>query len=221
MTPPCEWDVYLVTDRSFSKGRSTLEIVIAAVEGGISVVQLREKDLNTRDFYEEGMRIRDFLRNRGVPLIVNDRLDIALALDADGVHLGQKDLPAKVARTILGPERIIGLSVETPAHVDEHAVKYADYLAVSPIFATGTKIDTGAPWGLDGLAQARSMTDLPLVAIGSMKVENARDVVIAGADCVAVVTAIVSAADPARATRALVAEVRSGKDARRALTCGL
>ncbi len=217
MTHPSAWDVYLVTDRSFSKERSTLEIVMAAVEGGISVVQLREKDLEARDFYEEGMKIRDFLRTCRVPLIVNDRLDIALALEADGVHLGQKDLPVKVARSILGPERIIGVSVEKPADIDEHAVMYADYLAISPVFATGTKTDTGSPWGLAGLSRARCLTELPLVAIGSMKVENAREVVIAGADCVAVVTAIVSADDPAEATRRLVVQVRSGKAARSAL----
>ena len=129
----------------------------------------------------------------------------------------KKDLPVKVARSILGPARIIGVSVEKPADIDEHAVAYADYLAVSPIFATGTKTDTAAPWGLDGLARARGMTELPLVAIGSMKEENAREVVIAGADCVAVVTAIVSADDPAEATRRLVAEVRSGKASRSSL----
>jgi len=218
MTHPTAWDVYLVTDRAFSKDRSTLEIVMAAVEGGISVVQLREKDLEARDFYEEGMKIRAFLRSRKVPLIVNDRLDIALAIDADGVHLGQKDLPVKVARSILGPKRTIGLSVEKPADIDEHAVMYANYLAISPVFATGTKIDAAAPWGLAGLAQARSMTELPLVAIGSMKVAHARDVVIAGADCVAVVTAITAADDPARATRNLVGEVRSGKAVRSTLT---
>ncbi len=214
MTPPLAWDVYLVTDRSFSKNRSTLEIVVAAVEGGISVVQLREKDLETKDFYEEGMKIRKFLRDRKVPLIVNDRLDIALAIDADGIHLGQKDLPVKVARSILGPDRIIGVSVEKPADIDKHAVMYADYLAVSPVFATGTKTDTAAPWGLAGVTQARSITELPLVAIGSMKIDNAREVVMAGADCVAVVTAIVSADDPAEATRRLVCEVRAAKATR-------
>jgi thiamine-phosphate pyrophosphorylase len=215
MTHPSAWDVYLVTDRAFSRARSTLEIVAAAVEGGVSVIQLREKHLQTRDFYEEGTKIRDFLRDCGTPLIVNDRLDIALAINADGVHLGQKDLPVRVARSILGPGRIIGLSVETPADINEDAVNYADYLAVSPVFATGTKADTGSPWGLEGLARARCMTDLPLVAIGSIKLENAREVVIAGADCVAVVTAIVSADDPAEAALKLAAEVRAAKDARR------
>jgi len=217
MTHPSSWDVYLVTDRAFSRERSTLEIVAAAVEGGVSVIQLREKDLDARAFYEEGMKIRDFLRNCKVPLIVNDRLDIALAIDADGVHIGQKDLPVRVARSILGPDRIIGLSVGKPADIDECSVMYADYLAMSPVFATGTKADTGAPWGLAGLAQARGMTGLPLVAIGSVKTENAREVIMAGADSVAVVTAIVSAENPVEATRRLVAEVQAAKAIRTAL----
>jgi thiamine-phosphate pyrophosphorylase len=215
MNHPREWNVYLVTDRSFSRGRSTLDIVTAAVEGGVSAVQLREKELDSRAFYEEGMKIRDFLRDCRVPLIVNDRLDIALAINADGVHIGQKDLPVKVARRILGPGFIIGVSVEGIADIGRHALEYADYLAVSPVFATGTKTDIATPWGLDGLRKVRGMTDLPLVAIGSMKAENAREVAIAGADCVAVVTAIVSADDPAVAARQLVMEVRAGKLARK------
>jgi thiamine-phosphate pyrophosphorylase len=215
MTHPRAWDVYLVTDRSFSRQRSTLDIVKAAVEGGVSVVQLREKDLGSRSFYEEGMKIRDFLWDCRIPLIVNDRLDIALALNADGVHLGQSDLPVNVARRILGPDCLIGISVEKLADIDEEAMEHADYLALSPIFVTSTKTDTAAPWGLEGLNVVRGMTDLPLVAIGSMKRENAREVVIAGADCVAVITAITSADDPADATRRLVSEVRQAKLARK------
>jgi thiamine-phosphate pyrophosphorylase len=211
----CAWDVYLVTDRSFAGGRSTRDIVEAAVKGGISAVQLREKNLDALDFYEEGLKIREFLRSNGVPLIINDRIDIALALDADGVHLGQKDLPIEVARKILGENRIIGLSVGIPEHISDKAVQYADYLGISPVFFTSTKPDEPRQWGFEGLKQVRAMTDLPLVAIGSIKRDNAREVVLAGADCVAVVTAIVSADDPASATAALVEEVRSGKRVRK------
>lgn len=208
------WDVYLVTDQGLSKGRSTLEIVEAAVEGGASVIQLREKELSTARFFEEGVKIRHFLRSRGVPLIINDRIDIALALDADGVHVGQSDMPVDIARRILGSEKIVGLSVEKPEQINPEAEKYADYLAVSPVFFTGTKEDIATPWGLEGLRQARSMTHLPLVAIGSIKRENAREVTIAGADCVAVVSGIVSADDPAAATQELLREVREGKRVR-------
>lgn len=211
MNDPASWEIYLVTDRAFSKGRSTLKMVEAAVAGGISAVQLREKDLGTRDFYEEGLSIRDFLRSSGVPLIINDRIDLALALDADGVHLGQSDMPAHVARRILGPDRLIGVSVEKPEHINDVAESSANYLGISPIFLTSTKPELDSSWGLEGIRQARSMTKLPLVAIGSIKRENAADVIRAGADCVAVVTAIVAADDPCEATRLLLEEVRAGK----------
>lgn len=211
MKDPASWEIYLVTDRAFSRGRSTLEIVEAAVAGGVSAVQLREKDLDTREFYEEGLRIRDFLRSSGVPLIINDRIDLALALDADGVHLGQGDMPVNVARRILGPDRVIGLSVEKLAQINDGAVADANYLGISPVFLTGTKPELDTSWGLEGIRVARSLTDLPLVAIGSIKQENAADVIRAGADCVAVVTAIVAANDPREATRLLLDEVRARK----------
>ncbi len=211
MKDPASWEVYLVTDRFFSMGRSTLEIVEAAVAGGVSAVQLREKELEVRDFYEEGLRIRDFLRSNGVPLIINDLIDVALALDADGVHLGQSDMPVSVARRILGPDRVIGVSVEKVEHINDDAVAYANYLGISPIFLTSTKPELDTSWGLEGIRRVRYLTDLPLVAIGSIKQENAADVIRAGADCVAVVTAIVAADDPREATRLLLEEVRAGK----------
>lgn len=211
MSHPSRWEVYLVTDRSLSRGRSNREIVEAAIRGGVSVVQLREKGLETRLFYEEGLKIRDLLKSAGVPLIINDRIDLALALGADGVHLGQNDMPVEIARSILGPDRIIGLSVETPSHVTEKAISSIDYLAVSPVFLTDTKAELKKAWGLEGLRKVRAMTTLPVVAIGSIKQENARQVVRAGADSVAVVTAIVSTDDPEQATRSLVTEVRLGR----------
>jgi thiamine-phosphate pyrophosphorylase len=177
----------------------------------VSAVQLREKDLETRAFYEEGLRIRDLLHSTGVSLIINDRIDLALALDADGVHLGQEDMPIKIARKILGPDRIIGISVNTPDQIDEESASMANYLAISPVFFTATKSDITEPWGLEGVKKARTMTDLPLVAIGSIKKENSREVVAAGADCVAVVTAITAADDPEQATRDLLEQVCEGK----------
>ncbi|MGB6064190.1 MAG: thiamine phosphate synthase [Desulfomonilaceae bacterium] len=223
MNAPSSWETYLVTDRTVSRGRSTLEIVMAAAAGGISAVQLRAKELSTRILYEEALKIRDFLRSSRTPLIVNDRVDLALALDADGVHLGQNDIPVKIARRILGPDRTIGLSVEQPTQINDEAETYADYLGISPIFLTSTKPELNSAWGLEGLRQARAMTGLPLVAIGSIKLENAREVISAGADCVAVVTAIVAADDPAEATRLLLSEVKAGKrdrsEALRQLRC--
>jgi thiamine-phosphate pyrophosphorylase len=211
MRDPSTWDVYLVTDRGLSRGRSTLEIVQAAVRGGVSVVQLREKEVGTRRFYEEGLTIREHLRSSGIPLIINDRIDLTLALDAEGVHLGQDDMPADIARRILGPEKIIGISVNDLSDINRQAHEYADYLAVSPVFFTATKEDLTTPWGIDGIKRVRSMTHLPIVAIGSIKRDNAHDVIMAGGDCVAVVSAIVSADDPEDATRLLLSEVRSAK----------
>jgi len=214
MINPSTWDVYLVTDRGLAKGRTTLEIVQAAVKGGVSAVQLREKNVQTRLFYEEGLKIRDFLRGKGIPLIINDRLDIALALDADGVHVGADDMPVQIAREILGAHKIIGLSVNQPSEMNEDAAKFADYLGISPVFSTTTKLDLLAPWGLEGVNKACGITDLPLVGIGGIDATNAADVIKAGADCVAVVSGIVSAEDPTLATRRLVAQVRAGKASR-------
>ncbi|MEW6352002.1 MAG: thiamine phosphate synthase [Thermodesulfobacteriota bacterium] len=208
---PSDWDVYLVTDRSLLSGRSLLSVVHAAVEGGVSVVQLREKILPTRAFYEQGIEIRDYLRSRGIPLLINDRIDIALALDADGVHLGRDDMPPEIARRLMGPDRIIGLSVNEPAHLTEGTARCADYLAVSPVFFTPTKEDITTPWELEGLRRARALTDMPLVAIGGIKRANSRQVTEWGADCVAVVSEIMAAEDPREASRALVEEVREGK----------
>jgi thiamine-phosphate pyrophosphorylase len=221
MTDPSTWEVYLVTDRALSRGRSTREIVEAAVRGGVSVVQLREKDLNTRKFLEEGRGIRRFLKDAGVPLIINDRIDIALALDAEGVHLGQSDMPADIARKLLGPGRIVGLSVEEPGHITSDEAAYADYLGISPVFLTPTKTDLEKGWGLEGLRKARAMTGLPLVAIGSVKQENARNVMEAGADCIAVVTAITAADNPEQATRRLLKEVRAAKQDSKAKMAGI
>lgn len=209
------WEVYLVTDRRYSIGRSTAQIVEAAVRGGVSVVQLREKDLNTRDFLLEGLQIRDLLGRAGVPLIINDRIDVVLALDADGVHLGPSDMPLPEARKILGPRRIIGFSAEKQEHLQPSLAQWVDYFAISPVFFTQTKDDIVEPWGLEGLQKARRLTGAHLVAIGGVKHENAGQVVESGADSVAVITAITAADDPELATRDLVAAVRSAKSRKR------
>lgn len=214
MKLPAEWDVYLVTDRAFSRGRTTLDIVTAASRGGISAVQLREKELSTREFLQEGLLLKEILAAYQVPFIINDRIDIALALDADGVHLGQKDMPVTLARKLLGPQKIVGLSINTLEEIDEEAFAYADYLAISPVFFTSTKADISRPWGLEGIHTARALTHLPLVGIGGINLENAQEVTAAGIDCVAVVTAITSADDPENATRELLMQVQEGKKIR-------
>jgi thiamine-phosphate pyrophosphorylase len=193
--------LYLVTDQASLRGRSLLDVVRGAVQGGVSCVQLREKSLNTRDFVTQALAIKALLDPLGVPLVINDRIDVALACQAQGVHLGQSDMPVTMARQMLPPDVFIGLSVENLGDVARAAGQAVDYLGVSPVFATPTKTDTALPWGLAGLRQVRALTDLPLVAIGGIHLTNAADVLMAGADGLAVVSAICSADDPAVAAR--------------------
>ena len=196
--------LYLVTDQTCAGGRTLPDVVAAAVQGGVTCVQLREKQLNTRDFFAQAFALRELLAPHGVPLVINDRIDVALACGAQGVHLGQSDMPVLQARRLLPPEVFIGWSVETIDDVVRSASLPVDYLGVSPIHITPTKADTQAPWGLEGLRKVRSLTSLPLVAIGGVHIGNARQVLLAGADGLAVVSALCAAPDP----RAAAAELR-------------
>ena len=202
-TENIDYSLYLVTDRGLARGRSTLEIVSAAVQGGATVVQLREKDCSTRDFIKQALSIKEFLKDRGVPLIINDRVDVAQAIEADGVHLGQTDMSLEIAKKILGDLMIIGISAESLEDAIEAEKGGADYLGVSPIYATPTKTDTAAPLGLAGLQEIRKAVKLPLVGIGGLNRDNATEVIRNGADGVAVVSAIVAADDPEAAAREL------------------
>jgi thiamine-phosphate pyrophosphorylase len=208
-----DYSLYLVTDRGLSRGRSTMAIVSAAVAGGVTVVQLREKSAETREFVQEAMAIRGFLEERQIPLIINDRIDVALAVKADGVHLGQKDMPIELARNIVGPEMILGISAESVADAVAAQQAGADYLGVSPIYATPTKTDTAPALGLEGLQQIRASVTLPLVGIGGLNAGNAARVIEHGADGVAVVSAIVSADNPAAAARELSGILTAAKAA--------
>ena len=202
-----DYSLYLVTDRNLSRGRSTLEIVRAAVRGGVSCVQLREKTCSTREFIEEALKLKAFLDSSGVALIINDRVDVALAVAADGVHLGQSDMPLAAARSIVGDSMVIGISAESMRDAVEAESGGADYLGVSPIFATPTKTDTAAPLGLAGLQAIRRAVKIPLVGIGGLNRSNAAEVVRSGADGVAVVSAIVAAEDSEQAARDLTREI--------------
>ena len=191
-----DYSLYLVTDRGLARGRSTLDIVQAAVYGGVTCVQLREKDCSTLEFIEQALAIKNFLNAREVPLIINDRLDVVLAAGADGVHLGQSDMPLETARKIAGRSMLIGISAESVQDAVEAEKGGADYLGVSPIYATPTKSDTAPPLGLAGLREIRNRVKIPLVAIGGLNKFNAAEVIRHGADGVAVVSAIVAADDP-------------------------
>lgn len=195
--------LYLVTDRGLCGRKSLEDVVLQAVKGGVSCVQLREKDISTRLFVSEAQSIMRLLEPYKVPLIINDRIDVALACGADGVHIGQDDMPYAIARKLLGPKAIIGLSVETWADVEESRELDVDYIGVSPVFETPTKTDTRGAWGLDGLAKIKKFSRHPLVAIGGLNESNVRETILTGADSVAVVSAICAASDPEAAARKL------------------
>jgi len=195
--------LYLVTDRDLCSGHPLEEVVLTAVRGGAACVQLREKNLPTRAFVEEAMRIKALLAPFDVPLIINDRIDVALAIGAEGVHIGQEDMPYPLARRILGSRVIIGLSVETWEDVELAEQWDVDYLGISPVFETPTKTDTKGSWGLAGIAKIRAYSRHPLVAIGGLNAANAGAVMQAGANGIAVVSAICSAPDPFLAAQEL------------------
>ena len=210
-----DYSVYVVTDRSLSRGRTTFDVVREAVDGGATCVQLREKQAGTREFLAEARALSPWLRNRNVPLFINDRVDIALAVEADGVHLGQQDMPIADARRLGPPSWIIGVSAESVEDAVRAEREGADYIGVSPVFATPTKTDTARPLGLEGLREMRAAVRIPLVAIGGIHLGNAREVVRAGADGLAVVSAIVSADSPREAAAALRREIDFEKGVRR------
>ncbi|MDY6881054.1 MAG: thiamine phosphate synthase [Desulfatiglans sp.] len=198
-----DYSLYLVTDRTLSRQRSLESIVEAAVRGGVTCVQLREKDCDTRDFIEQALSIHGFLKRKKIPMIINDRIDVAMAVKAEGVHLGQSDMPLAMARSIVKDSMLIGISAESFEDAVEAEKGGADYIGVSPIFATPTKTDTAEPLGLAGLRRIRQAVKIPLVGIGGLNIENASDIMRCGGDGVAVVSAIVSADDPEEAARAL------------------
>lgn len=203
MSRPADWRLYLVTDRRLAGQRALEEVVLAAVRGGVTAVQLREKEATTREFVDLAWRMKDLLRPFSVPLIINDRVDVALAAGADGVHVGQQDMAFTDVRRVAGAGFLVGLSVETMEQALAAEELDADYLGVSPIFSTPTKPDTGEAWGLEGLATLRRRSRHVLVAIGGINSANARDAVRAGADGIAVVSAICAAYDPEAAAREL------------------
>lgn len=198
-----DYGLCFVTDRRLSGARPLEGVVRAALRGGVTVVQLREKECETGEFVELASRLKSDPALAGVPLIINDRVDVALAAGADGVHLGQSDTDWREARALLGPGAIIGLSVETMEQAKQAEDLDVDYLGVSPIFPTPTKTDTTTSWGIEGLASLRAVSRHVLVAIGGINAANAGQVMSAGADGIAVVSAICDAQDPEGAAREL------------------
>ena len=195
--------LYLVTDRDLSLGRSLEKVVSETVAGGVTIVQLREKEASTGEFIALARRLMKLLKPLNIPLIINDRVDVALVVDADGVHIGQSDMSYEDARRLLGPDKIIGLSVESLKDIEIANTLDVDYIGISPVYGTPTKTDTAEPFGIDGLRKAVAMSVHPTVAIGGMNASTIADVIKTGTDGVAVVSAICSAPSPRDAAREL------------------
>jgi len=209
---PRLWRLYVITDEMNSRGRSHVQVAEAAILGGADVLQLRDKEASGAMYYRVALRLRELTRDAKIPFIVNDRLDIALAVDADGAHVGRDDVPASVARVLLGSGKILGVSVDSVEEAVRAERDGADYLGVGPVFeARGTKPDAGNPLGIDLIGKIRRHCRLPIVAIGGINAENAGKVLDAGADAAAVISAIVGADDIPRATRRLK-RIVSGAD---------
>lgn len=195
--------LYLCTDRILALGRPIEEAVQQAIAGGTTMIQLREKEAATREFYDIALRIRQITTAAHVPLVINDRLDIALAVGADGLHIGQSDMPLAVARRLVGASMFIGVSASTVEQALAAEQQGADYLGVGAVFPTGSKADAGDAIGLAGLGEIASAVRIPLVAIGGVNAANAAEVMRQGVAGISVISAILSQPDIPDAARAL------------------
>ncbi|OEF51332.1 thiamine-phosphate diphosphorylase [Enterovibrio norvegicus] len=203
---PNPYRLYLVTDDN--QDLDTLKRVVKdAVAGGVTMVQVREKSGDVRRFIARAAAVKAILAGTGVPLIINDRVDVALAVDADGVHLGQSDMPAEFARALIGENKLLGLSIETEQQLFDAESLPVDYLGLSAIFATPTKTNIKKEWGIDGLAHAVKQSAYPIVAIGGLNASNLDDVIATGASGIALVSAICHADSPKEAANALMQQL--------------
>ncbi len=198
-----DWTLYVVTDSRLVGQRPLVEVVAAAIRGGARVIQYREKNLNTRQMVESAEALLRVCRRMEAVFLVNDRLDVALAVDADGVHLGRNDMPVPIARKLLGSSKLLGVSVQDAAAMDQAASAGADYLSLSPVFATPTKPDHEEPLGLEMVTALAARSPLPVVAIGGINHTNAADVMRTGVQGVCVISAVLAAPDPEQAAREL------------------
>ena len=210
MSGRLDLSVYVILDRDFTAGRPLAAIARAAIRGGATALQLRDKSGDIRRFYADAMELLAIARAAGVPLIINDRVDIALAVDADGVRVGEDDLPVAATRRLVGPDRFVGASAGSVAAARAAIAAGADHLGVGPVYeARATKSDAGPPVGLTLVREIASFSPLPIVGIGGITAENAGAVIAAGAAGVAVISAIGLAPDVEAATRTLAREVLS------------
>ncbi|GAB4557800.1 MAG: thiamine phosphate synthase [Anaerolineae bacterium] len=195
--------LYVILDTAQLRGRSCAELAEAIIEGGATVLQLRAKAATTREMIDLGRAVLQVTRRAGIPLIINDRVDVALAIGADGVHVGPDDMPAPLARQLLGSERILGVSAGTVEEAKQAEADGATYLGVGDVYGTRSKPDAGVPIGIEGLRQIAQAVRIPVVGIGGITADNAAAVLEAGAHGIAVISAVMGAIDPLVATRNL------------------
>ncbi len=202
MSCKADYTLYLVTDRGLMSTGTLEEAVEQALAGGCTMVQLREKELPAREFYQSALRVREITKRHGVPLIVNDRVDVAMAAGADGVHVGQGDLPAREARRLIGPGKLLGVSVANEAEALRAVSDGADYLGVGAMYPTDTKTDTREVT-MEELVHIRRAVSVPIVVIGGINERTAPDFAGTGIDGLAVVSAVIAQPDIAAASRRL------------------
>ncbi|MEJ5102147.1 thiamine phosphate synthase [Chryseobacterium sp. MYb328] len=202
------YSLYLVISEADCMGKNFLKVAEQAILGGVDMIQLREKNDSTEVFLQKALQLIEITDKYGVPLIINDNITVTEKVNSAGIHVGNSDAtPQDLRQRPLINNKIIGYSIEHLAQLDNEQTAAADYLGISPVFKTKTKTDTVIEWGLEGITQIRQITKKPLVAIGNIHLENARAVISAGADCLAVVSAICSAADPQKAAYELKNEI--------------
>lgn len=197
-----DYALYLVTDRNILGNKDLYISIEQAIQGGVSLIQLREKNTTTREFYDLALKVKKITDKYNTPLIINDRLDIALAIDADGLHIGPDDIPINVARKLLGPDKILGASTSSLNEALEAQSQGADYLGVGAMFPTKTKKDTESV-NLNELEQIKSSVRIPVVGIGGINETNAKKIINTGADGIAVVSAILGKNDICLAAKSL------------------
>lgn len=203
-------DLYCITGEAFSRGRSNIEVVREMIEAGIKIIQYREKEKKALYKYEECLQIREMTGEAGVTFIINDDIDLAMLVKADGVHIGQEDLPIEKVRELVGKEMIIGLSTHSPRQAREAVARGADYIGVGPIFRTFTKKDVCEPVGLEYVDYVVNNLNIPFVAIGGIKEDNIREVSARGAKCICLVTEILEAEDIKGKIQALRRKMKEG-----------
>ena len=196
--------LYVITDRALSKGRSITEVVAKAIAGGAGIIQLRDKESTSKKLIQDGFSLRELTKEKNVIFIINDRVDVALAVNADGVHLGQDDFPVNLARKIIGEDKIIGVSVGSVEEAIQAVKDSTDYVSIGSIFPTQTKPDAGDAVGTRIITEIKKHVSVPLVAIGGITADNIAQVATAGADCAAVISAVIGADDVKVAAQRLI-----------------